>query len=210
MNEQQKFDAMLAALPKEPVPTLLLHSCCAPCSSYVIEYLSEFFSITVFYYNPNIYPETEYKLRVEEQTRLLQELPAKHPVSFLEGDYLPNEFFELVKGHEQDPEGGERCEMCYRRRLTETAFLAKDKNFDFFTTTLSISPLKDADVLNKIGKELENTLGVKYLSANFKKKDGYKRSIELSKEYDLYRQNYCGCIFSKRTDAEQKDKKVSL
>ncbi len=196
MNEQQKFDAMLAALPKDPVPTLLLHSCCAPCSSYVLEYLSEYFSITVFYYNPNIFPKEEYLHRVEEQKRLIREIPAKHPISFLEGDYLPNEFFELVKGHEQDKEGGERCLLCYRKRMSETAFLAKDKNFDYFTTTLSISPLKNAKVLNMIGKELEETLGVSFLSANFKKKDGYKRSIELSKEYDLYRQNYCGCIFS--------------
>ena len=179
-------------------PRLLLHSCCAPCSSYVLEYLSEYFSITVFYYNPNIYPPEEFGKRVEEQERLIRELPAKHPVSFLEGPYEPERFYEMAKGLEQIPEGGERCFRCYRLRLLETAQMARAGDFDYFTTTLSISPLKNAQKLNEIGARLAEEYGVPYLFSDFKKRNGYKRSTELSAEYGLYRQDYCGCVYSLR------------
>ena len=179
-------------------PRLLLHSCCAPCSSYVLEYLSEYFSITVFYYNPNIYPPEEFGKRVEEQERLIRELPAKHPVSFLEGPYAPERFYEMAKGLEQIPEGGERCFRCYRLRLLETAQMARAGGFDYFTTTLSISPLKNAQKLNEIGARLAEEYGVPYLFSDFKKRNGYKRSTELSAEYGLYRQDYCGCVYSLR------------
>ncbi len=185
------------------VPTLLLHSCCAPCSSYCLEYLSRYLNITVFYYNPNITDKSEYELRVREQERLINELPALHPVRFIEGRYEPQCFFEIAKGLEKAPEGGERCFKCYELRLRESAILAKQMGFDFFTTTLSISPLKNAAVLNEIGKRLSEEYGVGYLFSDFKKNNGYKRSIELSAEYGLYRQNYCGCAFS-RNNSEKK------
>ena len=180
------------------VPTLLLHSCCAPCSSYVLEYLSSHFLITVFYYNPNIYPPEEYAFRAAEQERFIKAFPTKHPVSFIEGAYETGRFYEIAKGLEDAPERGERCRRCYRLRLEETAKLAAEKDFDYFTTTLSISPMKDADVLNEIGRELGERYGRAYLFADFKKRNGYLRSTELSKEYGMYRQNYCGCVFSMR------------
>lgn len=178
------------------VPKLLLHSCCAPCSSYVIEYLSSYFKILVFYYNPNLYPDEEYEKRVKEQMRFIQAFPAKHPVEFLSGDFEKERFYEAVKGLEQEPEGGARCFACYRLRLMETARTAKRLGMDYFTTTLSISPLKNAVKLNEIGEELAEEYGVAYLPSDFKKKNGYHRSVELSKEYGMYRQDYCGCIFS--------------
>jgi len=179
---------------------LLLHACCAPCSSYVLEYLTEFFDITLFYFNPNIFPKDEYEKRVREVERLLREMPLKSDAELLVGRYRPEEFFELVKGLEELPEGGERCFKCYRQRLEETAKIALEKGFDYFGTTLSISPHKNAEKLNLIGEELEKFYGVKYLYGDFKKKNGYKRSIELSRIYGLYRQNYCGCVFSKKTN----------
>ena len=188
------------------VPTLLLHSCCAPCSSYVLEYLSEYFRITVFYYNPNIYPEEEYRMRVKEQQTFIQKLPAKYPVSFEEGRYDTERFYAIAKGLEQVPEGGERCFRCYELRLREAAELAKERNFDYFTTTLSVSPHKNDQMLNLIGEELEKQYGVRHLPADFKKREGYKRSIELSKQYGLYRQDYCGCEFSLRQAREQQGK----
>lgn len=178
------------------IPKLLLHSCCAPCSSYVIEYLSSYFKILVFYYNPNLYPDEEYEKRVKEQMRFIQAFPAKHPVEFLSGDFEKERFYEAVKGLEQEPEGGARCFACYRLRLTETVKTAKRLGMDYFTTTLSISPLKNAVKLNEIGEELAEEYGVAYLPSDFKKKNGYHRSVELSKEYGMYRQDYCGCIFS--------------
>lgn len=177
---------------------LLLHACCAPCSSYVIEYLSEFFDITLLYFNPNISPESEYRKRIGEVERLLREMPLKSEVGLLEGRYCPEEFFKLAEGLEELPEGGERCFKCYRQRLEEAAKTAKEGGFDYFTTTLSISPHKNAEKLNLIGEELEKEYGVKYLYGDFKKRNGYKRSIELSRIYGLYRQNYCGCIYSRR------------
>ena len=183
------------------VPSLLLHSCCAPCSSYCLSYLSEYFRITLLYYNPNIYPEEEYFKRVEEQKRLIGEMEFKNPVSFIEGSFDPKEFYSAVKGLENCKEGGERCFKCYELRLREAAEYGKKGSFDYFTTTLSISPLKNAAKINEIGEKLAEEYGVKHLPSDFKKKDGYKKSTLLSKEYGLYRQNYCGCIFS-RSDSD--------
>lgn len=178
------------------VPTLLLHSCCAPCSSYCLEYLSQYFQITVLYYNPNIYPEEEYWVRAREQQRFIEQLPSKNPIRFVEGAFDKERFYQMAKGLEKCPEGGERCFRCYELRLGETARLAAEMKMDYFTTTLSISPLKNAGKLNEIGLALAQEWGVPYLVSDFKKKNGYKRSTELSKEYGMYRQNYCGCVFS--------------
>lgn len=184
------------------IPTLLLHACCAPCSSAVLEKLSSYFDITIYYYNPNISPYEEYQKRVEEIKRFIHELNPVNPIHFLEGTYDNERFEEIVKGFEDAPEGGIRCSKCYYLRLEETAIVAQQNNFDYFTTTLSISPYKDAERLNKIGRVLEKQYNTWYLVSDFKKKDGYKRSIELSKKYNLYRQDYCGCIYSKRKVTE--------
>lgn len=200
-NYQKEMEKKLEEIKKEgKVPTLLLHSCCGPCSSYVMEYLSEYFRITVFYYNPNITEKAEYQKRVHEQKSLIEKMNSglKNPISFLEGEYEPSLFFEMARGMEMLPEGGERCFRCYEMRLRKTADKAKTENMDFFTTTLSISPLKNAQKLNEIGAKIQEEYGVPYLFSDFKKKNGYKRSIELSEEYGLYRQDYCGCVFSKR------------
>ena len=183
------------------VPSLLLHSCCAPCSSYCLSYLSEYFRITLLYYNPNIYPEEEYFKRVEEQKRLIGEMDFKNPVSFIEGNFDPKEFYSAVKGLEKCKEGGERCFKCYELRLREAAKYGKKGSFDYFTTTLSISPLKNAAKINEIGEKLAEEYGIRHLPSDFKKKDGYKKSTLLSREYGLYRQNYCGCVFS-RSDSD--------
>lgn len=180
------------------VPRLLLHSCCAPCSSYCIEVLSQYFEVTVFYYNPNIYPPEEYAMRVAEQERFVKQYPAKHKVSFVEGTYDTEKFYAMAKGMEDLKEGKERCFACYELRLRESAEYARENGFDFFTTTLSISPLKNAQKLNEIGVLLEKEYGVPYLCSDFKKQNGYKRSTEISNEYDMYRQYYCGCIYSKK------------
>ncbi|MCD7819675.1 MAG: epoxyqueuosine reductase QueH [Lachnospiraceae bacterium] len=183
-------------------PSLLLHSCCAPCSSYVLEYLSQFFRITVLYYNPNIYPEEEYAKRVKEQRRLIDEMGMKgvlkYPVRLIEGRFDSREFYEAVRGLEQISEGGARCFACFTLRLRESAKMAKQGGFDYFTTTLSISPLKNAEKINEIGESLAREYEIKWLPSDFKKKNGYKRSVELSAEYGLYRQDYCGCVFSKK------------
>ena len=179
------------------LPRLLLHSCCAPCSSAVLEYLSPHFDITLFYYNPNITPEEEYRKRVAELHRLVREADYPNPVAILEGRYDPTAFFGMARGLEELPEGGQRCFCCYRLRLEETARVAAAGGYEYFTTTLSVSPYKNAAKLNAIGAELGEACGVKYLLSDFKKKDGYRRSIELSRQYGLYRQNYCGCVFSK-------------
>lgn len=188
---------------KSRVPRLLLHSCCAPCSSYVLEYLSDYFEITVFYYNPNISPAEEYEKRAAEQKHLIQELPAKHPIHLVVGAYEPERFYAVSRGLEMVPEGGERCFQCFRLRLEEAAKMAAEGGFDYFATTLTISPLKNAQKLNEIGEELSEIYKVEYLPSDFKKKNGYKRSVELSAQYGLYRQNYCGCVFSKR-EAEER------
>ena len=196
-NYQRELDQIIEELLRDGrVPRLLLHSCCAPCSSYVLEYLSKYFEITVLYYNPNIYPPEEYELRVGEEERLIEGMPFLHKVTMIRGRYEPEEFYRVARGLEREPEGGRRCERCYELRLREAAREAKDGGFDFFTTTLSISPLKPAGKLNEIGEMVGKEYGVAYLPSDFKKRDGYKRSIELSKEYGLYRQNYCGCVYS--------------
>jgi hypothetical protein len=164
----------------------------------VLEYLSQFFAITVLYYNPNIYPEEEYYRRVAEQKRLIEQMPLSHPVRLIEGRFDSREFYEAVRGLEQIPEGGARCHACFRLRLEEGARIASEGGFDYFTTTLTISPLKNAAVLNEIGEALAKQYQITWLPSDFKKKEGYKRSIALSAEYDLYRQDYCGCVFSKR------------
>ncbi|WP_440321899.1 epoxyqueuosine reductase QueH [Laedolimicola sp.] len=206
INYQKELDKVIEVLQRQGrVPRLLLHSCCAPCSSYVLEYLSRYFEITVFYYNPNIYPPEEFGKRVEEQKRLIAQLPAEHPISFLDGPYEPERFYEMARGLEQVPEGGERCFKCYRLRLTETAEMARAGKYDYFTTTLSISPLKNAEKLNEIGGQLAKDYGVDYLYSDFKKRNGYKRSTELSREYGLYRQDYCGCVFSMRERRAQQE-----
>jgi predicted adenine nucleotide alpha hydrolase (AANH) superfamily ATPase len=198
INYQKQLEVTIEQLMKNnEIPTLLLHSCCAPCSSYVLEYLSEYFKIMVFYYNPNIYPEVEYRRRVEEQKLLIESLNVKNKIEFIEGNYASEKFYAMAKGLEQEKEGGERCFKCYELRLNEAAIIASENHFDYFTTTLSISPLKNAAKLNEIGEQLSEKYAVKYLYSDFKKKNGYKRSIELSKEYHLYRQDYCGCVFSK-------------
>lgn len=197
-NYHRELEQKLTAFEKAgQVPSLLLHSCCAPCSSYCLEYLSNYFQITVFYYNPNITDREEYDTRVREQERLIQQLPAKHPIRFVEGAYAPELFYQVVKGLEKEPEGGARCKECFRLRLEESARLCKECGFDYFTTTLTISPLKNAPLLNELGEQLAEQYGVAFLNSDFKKKNGYKRSTELSAEYGLYRQDYCGCIYSK-------------
>lgn len=210
-NYQKELDKILEK-PEIMGKTLFLHSCCAPCSSYVLEYLRKFFRITVFYYNPNISMEPEYRKRVAEQKRLIQayndalvpiemshnSAAAAYPISIVEGDYEPEKFFEMAKGLEQCPEGGKRCFACYELRLRKTAELALAGKFDYFTTTLTISPLKNAGKLNEMGECLAEEYKVNWLPSDFKKRGGYQRSIELSKEYELYRQDYCGCIYSKQ------------
>lgn len=198
INYRLEQEKILKTLDREKPPRLLLHSCCAPCSSAVLEYLSEYFSITVFYFNPNIYPEEEFIHRISEQKRLICELPCRHKVDFIEQGWQQERFYEAVKGLENIREGGERCFACYRLRLEETAKLAAEKGYDWFTTTLSVSPYKNAAKLNEIGAEVGEKYGVKHLPSDFKKKEGYKRSIELSAKYGLYRQDYCGCIFSQK------------
>ena len=199
INYQKELEKIIAGHIREnKIPTLLIHSCCAPCSSYVLEYLSRYFRITVLYYNPNIFPESEYMYRIAEQERLINAMPFIHPVNFLSTEYTPEDFYSVAKGMESVKEGGERCFRCYRLRLEYAAKTARELGFDYFTTTLSISPLKNAEKLNEIGLALEQEYQVTYLVSDFKKKNGYKRSVELSAEYGLYRQNYCGCIYSKK------------
>lgn len=198
INYRIKQEKILKSLDANNPPRLLLHSCCAPCSSAVLEYLSEYFLITVLYFNPNIYPEEEFLHRIAEQKRLIEELPCKNLVSFEEHGWQPQRFYEAVKGLEEIREGGERCFACYRLRLDETARLAADGGYGYFATTLSVSPYKNAVKLNEIGEELAEKYGVSHLPSDFKKKDGYRRSIELSEKYGLYRQNYCGCVFSQK------------
>ncbi|MDO4615902.1 MAG: epoxyqueuosine reductase QueH [Lachnospiraceae bacterium] len=231
-NYQKELDLIIKRLEQEGRrPHLLLHSCCAPCSSHCLEYLQEHFEITVFYYNPNIAPESEYRLRVEEQQRLIRELCKGGNVHFLEGPYDPQRFYEAARGLELVPEGGERCTKCFELRLREAAKAAQECGAEYFTTTLTISPLKDARRLNSIGLQIQEEMqekisreagtegtetervsgeqdsaaSVKWLVSDFKKKNGYRRSIELSEEYGLYRQNYCGCVFSRREPDRERE-----
>lgn len=205
MNYQKLLDEELLIIEKQNKrPKLLLHVCCGPCSSYVLEYLCKYFDITIFYYNPNISPKEEYDKRVEEVKRLLKTASFIKNVKFVNGKYENEKFEEIAKGLEEEKEGGKRCKKCYHLRLYETAKYAKNNSFDYFTTTLSISPYKDANALNSIGKKLSEEFDIPYLFSDFKKKNGYKRSIELSKEYNLYRQDFCGCIYSKKESEERK------
>ncbi len=198
-NFQKELEKIIEEAQKSGLtPSLLLHSCCAPCSSYCLEYLSQYFKITVLYYNPNLYPAEEYERRVFEQRKLIAALPAKNKISLVEIKGEAEEFYSAVRGLEQIKEGGERCFACFRLRLERAAKYAKENGFDFFTTTLTISPLKNAAKLNEIGEAAGEKFGVRHLPSDFKKKNGYKRSVELSKIYGLYRQDYCGCVFSKR------------
>lgn len=197
-NYQKELDRLIEGIDKDNPKTLLLHSCCAPCSSYVLKYLSEYFKITLLYFNPNISPKEEYEKRVAEQKRLIDSMPLRNPVTFIEGRYKPEEFYDAVKGLEKEPEGGARCFVCYELRLREAAEYARKLRSDYFTTTLSISPLKNAAKINEIGEKIAGEYGLKHLPSDFKKKEGYKQSIELSQEYNLYRQNFCGCVFSKQ------------
>ena len=196
MNYQIVLENTLKNLKEKK--TLLLHACCAPCSSYVIEYLSNYFDITILFYNPNINNDTEYNKRLQELERFVKEFKTNNPVKVISLGYNHDEYLQTVLGLEEEKEGGSRCLKCYRLRLEKTFEYAKKYNFDYVTTTLTISPLKNSQVINKIGSELENIYHINYLYSDFKKKEGYKRSIVLSHEYNLYRQDYCGCEFSKR------------
>jgi len=196
INYQKQLDDIIDHL-GGTTPKLLLHACCAPCSSYCLEYLSQYFEIGVLYYNPNISPASEYEKRINELKRLVEQMPMKNKVTVIDGRYVPSEFYDAVKGLEKEPEGGARCMVCYELRLKEAALYAKQLGFDYFTTTLTISPLKSSKKINDIGQRLQEEYGVKFLPSDFKKKEGFKRSIQLSHEYNLYRQNYCGCEFSK-------------
>ncbi len=225
-NYQKELDKITEDIKNGSAPTLFLHSCCAPCSSYVLEYLRQFFRITVFYYNPNITEAQEYRKRVAEQKRLIaaynaysreaeqaetgtgQEQNKGYLIDIVEGDYEPACFYEIAKGLEQCPEGGERCFACYALRLQETAKRARAGGYDYFTTTLTISPLKNAAKLNEIGEQFAKEYGTAWLPSDFKKKNGYKRSVELSREYDLYRQDYCGCVYSRVQRETEREKEL--
>lgn len=211
-NYQRELEQVIQEQQRQNrVPSLLLHSCCAPCSSYVLEYLSKYFQITVFYYNPNIYPPKEYQKRVEEQKYFIQQFSERqesvskfYPIEFVEGNFDSERFYRMAHGLELIPEGGERCFRCYELRLREAAEYAVKFAMDYFTTTLSISPQKNAEKLNEIGERVAKEYEISYLCSDFKKKNGYKRSVELSREYGMYRQDYCGCVFSRRERERQK------
>lgn len=194
INYDKKLEEIINNLSFKP--KLLIHSCCGPCSSYVLSYLNKYFDITIYYYNPNIDTIDEFNKRLLEQKRLIKEM-FNDEIKVIEGSYDPKIYYSKIKGHEKDKEGEERCHICYKLRLEETARYAKENGFDFFTTTLSVSPYKNAKVLNLLGEKLEKEYNIKYLYADFKKKDGYKKSVMYSKEYNLYRQDYCGCVYSK-------------
>lgn len=202
-NYQKELDKLISGL-GDRRPTLLLHACCAPCSSYVLEYLSRYFEITLYFYNPNIAPVEEYRYRCGELKRLVAEMLPQSGIRVLEAPYDARPFYEAARGLEGEPEGGARCMKCYRLRLEATAQMAREQGFEYFTTTLSISPLKNAAALNAIGEELGPFYDTKYLTSDFKKREGYKRSIQLSAQYGLYRQDYCGCAYSKAQRERQK------
>ena len=198
MNYDKEMEKIIESL--DYTPKLLLHSCCAPCSSAVIERLKKHFHITILYYNPNISPEEEYLKRKEEQKRYIKNTQSENELDFLDCDYESKEFEKISKGHENDLERGPRCYLCYKMRINKTAGIAKEKGFDFFGTTLSVSPYKVSNWINEIGLEISKEKGIEFLPSDFKKQNGYKLSIELSKKHDLYRQDYCGCIYSKRSE----------
>lgn len=209
MNYNVEMEKIIGDLQKEnKIPKLLLHSCCAPCSSHVITTLTPYFDITIIYYNPNIEPKEEYEKRKQEEIRFIKEFPNINRLDFMDCDYNNELFHNEIKGLEDIPEGGKRCFKCYELRMDYTAKKALENNYDFFATTLTVSPLKNSIILNQIGEELQTEYNIKYLYSDFKKKNGYKNSIELSKEYNLYRQDYCGCIYSKKERELQKEKKL--
>lgn len=198
-NYEKELEKKLELIKKmKKRPKLLLHSCCAPCSSYVIEYLSDYFDITIFYYNPNISPREEYIKRKDEQIKLINSIDTKGELNIIDCDYDNDLYEECIKGLENEPERGKRCTVCFNLRLDKTASKAKELNYDYFATTLTVSPYKNSKLINEIGLNIQDKYNIKYLVSDFKKKDGYKRSIELSKKYNLYRQNFCGCKYSKK------------
>lgn len=210
-NYTKELERLIQKLQQEgKVPRLLLHACCAPCSSAVLEYLSQYFAITLLYYNPNIAPLEEYQKREAELRRLVSQMKFTHPVELLPCQYDGQAFVQAARGLEGEPEGGKRCEACFRLRLRYTAQEAARLRFDYYTTTLSISPMKNAPLLNQLGEEIGREFGVAHLPSDFKKKDGYKRSVQLSKEYDLYRQDYCGCAFSKAQRQREKEEREEV
>lgn len=210
-NYAKELERLIQKLQQEgKVPRLLLHACCAPCSSAVLEYLSQYFAITLLYYNPNIAPLEEYQKREAELRRLVSQMKFTHPVELLPCQYDGQAFVQAARGLEGEPEGGKRCEACFRLRLRYAAQEAARLRFDYYTTTLSISPMKNAPLLNQLGEEIGREFGVAHLPSDFKKKDGYKRSVQLSKEYDLYRQDYCGCAFSKAQRQREKEEREEV
>ena len=210
-NYAKELEQLIQKLQQEGrVPRLLLHACCAPCSSAVLEYLSQYFAITLLYYNPNIAPLEEYQKREAELRRLVSQMKFTHPVALLPCQYDGQAFVQAARGLEGEPEGGKRCEACFRLRLRYAAQEAARLRFDYYTTTLSISPMKNAPLLNQLGEEIGREFGVAHLPSDFKKKDGYKRSVQLSKEYDLYRQDYCGCAFSKAQRQREKEEREEI
>ena len=210
-NYAKELEQPIQKLQQEgKVPRLLLHACCAPCSSAVLEYLSQYFAITLLYYNPNIAPLEEYQKREAELRRLVSQMKFTHPVELLPCQYDGQAFVQAARGLEGEPEGGKRCEACFRLRLRYAAQEAARLRFDYYTTTLSISPMKNAPLLNQLGEEIGREFGVAHLPSDFKKKDGYKRSVQLSKEYDLYRQDYCGCAFSKAQRQREKEEREEV
>ena len=210
-NYIKELERLIQKLQQEgKVPRLLLHACCAPCSSAVLEYLSQYFAITLLYYNPNIAPLEEYQKREAELRRLVSQMKFTHPVELLPCQYDGQAFVQAARGLEGEPEGGKRCEACFRLRLRYAAQEAARLHFDYYTTTLSISPMKNAPLLNQLGEEIGREFGVAHLPSDFKKKDGYKRSVQLSKEYDLYRQDYCGCAFSKAQRQREKEEREEV
>ena len=210
-NYAKELERLIQKLQQEgKVPRLLLHACCAPCSSAVLEYLSQYFAITLLYYNPNIAPLEEYQKREAELRRLISQMKFTHPVELLPCQYDGQAFVQAARGLEGEPEGGKRCEACFRLRLRYAAQEAARLRFDYYTTTLSISPMKNAPLLNQLGEEIGREFGVAHLPSDFKKKDGYKRSVQLSQEYDLYRQDYCGCAFSKAQRQREKEEREEV
>ena len=204
VNYQVELESIIKEISKDrEKPKLLIHSCCGPCSSYVLDYLNNYFDISIFYYNPNIFPEKEFVYRSKEQEELINKMGLD--IKFIGREHRSQEFYETVIGYENEPEKGSRCSLCFKLRLEETAKYALENSYDYFTTTLSISPHKDAQLLNRIGKELEKVYGIKYLYSDFKKKDGYRKSVDLSKKYNMYRQEYCGCEFSYKAYKKKKE-----
>ena len=208
MNYQKEMEKIIAQNQKDGlIPHILLHSCCAPCSTHVITTLSPYFDITIFYYNPNIEPEAEYEKRKQEEIRFIKEYPSQNKLDFIDCDYDNNLYHDAIKGLEHLGERSPRCHKCYYLRLDKTAKKAKELNYDYFGTTLTVSPYKDSKILNEIGSSLSSKYGIKYLYSDFKKQNGYLHSIQLAKQYNLYRQDYCGCIYSKEEREREKQRK---